>query len=805
MKVTRKWLQEFVPGLDAPAEEIARRLTAHGLEVESVTSLAAGFDKVVVGKLLEVGKHPTSTKPLTVCKVDVGNGAPRQIVCGAQNHKAGDKVVVALPGAKLPNGMSISKGKLAGEVSDGMLCSATELRLGEEADGIIILPTDAKEGTPAAQVLGVDDSILEVALTPNRGDCLSVIGLAREVAAAFDLPLHVPWSEAEVSSTPASSKVKLAVDDPKGCPRYVARVIEGVKVGPSPSLIARRLEQCGIRPINNVVDVTNYVMLETGQPLHAFDARLVRGAKIIVRSAKAGETLKTLDGVTHKLDESDLVIADEGGPVALAGVMGGEHSGIQDDTTTVILESAHFDPSRVRKTARRLGIHTDSSHRFERTVDPTGVDRASIRAAGLIAETGKGKVLSGEVEQSAGDFAPREIGLSMAKANALLGFTIGDVAAAGILAKIHFEAQPSGTGLLTVTVPRFRADVVSEIDLIEELVRLNGFDKVPEKAPVSALTAQNRNPDVERTRRAKQILVGMGFHETLHLPFGPRDEAARLRLAPEDPRARAVPLANPLADDQAVLRGTLLPALLANLSRQRAQKSLDVRVFELRSVFQWKRTGELPDEPRRLTALLSGRRDPASWGRSAEAVDFHDAKGAVEALVSSFTRKPLMFAASSEPFLVAGAQAAMTFVGKPLGVVGEVHPDVLGAFGTSGARAFVFDLDFDALAREAGGIPAFSELPRFPAVDRDVALVVDDATEVGAMLAFARKEAKKALESVDVFDVFRGGKLPAGKKSVALGMVWRSAEKTLTDDEVNAMHEKLVQSLEERFHAQRRT
>jgi len=822
MKVTAKWIREFVPGLTATPEEIARRLTGHGLEVESVTSLAAGFDKVVVGKLLEVKKHPTATKPLTVCSVDTGDATPRQIVCGAQNHKAGDLVAVALPGAKLPNGMAINKGKLAGEVSDGMLCSLTELKLGQPdarggwgsggeapgnnaADGIIILPADATVGAPVAKVLGVDDAILEVAITPNRGDCLSVIGLSREVAAAFDLPLEAPYSFSEVSNVQASTKVKLFVDDAKGCPRYVARVIDGVKVGPSPSLIARRLEQCGIRPINNVVDATNYVMLETGQPLHAFDARFLRGGAITVRAAKVGETLKTLDGVTHKLEPSDLVIADDGGPVALAGVMGGEHSGIQDDTTCVILESAHFDPSRVRKTARRLGMHTDSSHRFERTVDPTGVDRASMRAAGLIAETGKGKLLAGEVEQSAQEFPPREVTLSLGRVNALLGFTIGDIDAAKILAKIHLEARPVDTGRLLVTVPRFRADISTEVDLVEELVRLHGFDKVPEKAPVSALTAQNKNVDVARTSKAKSILVGMGFHETVHLPFGPRDEAARMKLAESDARARAVPLANPLAEDQAVLRATLLPALLSNLSRQRAQKNLDVKIFELRSAFQWKKTGELPDEPRRLTGLLSGRRDPSGWARPADTVDFHDAKGAVEALVAALARKSVTFAASSEPFLVAGAQAAITFFSKPLGVVGEVHPDVLAAFGTHGARAFVFDLDFDLLARESGGVPTFAELPRFPAVDRDVALVVDEATEVGAMLSFARSSAKKGLESVDVFDVFRGGKLGAGKKSVALGMVWRSLEKTLTDDDVNAMHEKLVQSLEERFKATRRT
>jgi phenylalanyl-tRNA synthetase beta chain len=356
-----------------------------------------------------------------------------------------------------------------------------------------------------------------------------------------------------------------------------------------------------------------------------------------------------------------------------------------------------------------------------------------------------------------------------------------------------------------VTVPPRRPDITTEVDLIEEIVRLNGFDKVPEKAPVSTLTAQNRNEALERTRRAKQILVGLGFHETVHLPFAPRDEAGKLKLAEGDARGRAVPVANPLADDQAVLRATLLPVLLSNLTRQRAQKNGDVRLFELRSVFQWKKTGELPDEPRRLTGLLSGRRDPAGWGRASDLVDFHDAKGAVEALVAALTRKPLQFAAANEPFLVAGAQAAMTFVGKPLGICGEVHPEVLEAFGTSGARAFVFDLDFELLSREAGGVPEFAELPRFPAVDRDVALVVDESTEVGAMLSFARITAKKGLESVDVFDVFRGGRLGAGKKSVALGMIWRSSEKTLTDEEVNAMHEKLVAALEQKFNATRRT
>ena len=812
MKVTYQWLKELLPDLTAPAAEVARRLTAAGLEVESVTSLVEGFDKVVVGRLLDVKKHPNADK-LTVCQVSTAPGDDpanvRQIVCGATNHKAGDKVAVALPGAVLPNGMKIDKAKMKGEASNGMLCSEQELRIAETSAGIWILPPELKEGENVADAMKLADWTLEIGLTPNRGDCNSVIGLAREVAAAFDLPMRMPLVETEVDpKQTAASKIKVAVDDAAGCPRYIARVIDGVTIGPSPAWMQQRLDRCGVRPINNVVDVTNYVMLEMGQPLHAFDIRFVRGGQIIVRAASEGEKRKALDGVERKLaskPDHDLVIADASGPVALAGVMGGENSGVKDDTKTVVLESAYFDPSRVRKAARRHGLHTESSHRFERSVDPAGTDRASARAAQLIAELGKGKVLSGEVEVSTGDFSPREVRVSMKRVNGLLGITFSDDQAIALLAKIHLGARAVEPGVLSVDVPRFRADISMELDIAEELLRLHGYDKVPDNAPLAALSAQNRSADVERERRAKALLVALGFHETVHLPFAPRDEAAKLKLAAGDARARVVPLANPLADDQAVLRASLIPALLANLARQRAQKNLDVRVFELRAAFQWKKTGELPDEPRRLTAVLSGRRDPQGWSRPADPVDFFDAKGAVEALVAALTRKTAQFAPSTETFLVAGAQASSTLSGKPLGVVGEVHPKVLAAFGVSATRAFLFDLDFDLLSKEAGGSPAFAELPRYPSVDRDVALLVDESTEVGAMLAFARSTAKKSLESVDVFDVFRGGKLPAGKKSVALGMVWRSSEKTLTDEEVNALHEKLVQALEDRFRASRRS
>ncbi|HVO29672.1 MAG TPA: phenylalanine--tRNA ligase subunit beta [bacterium] len=825
MKATLRWIQEFVPDLKASAEEVGKRLTAAGLEVEAITDLAKAYDKVVVGKLLEVNRHPTK-ETITVCRVSIG-AEERRIVCGAQNHKVGDKVAAALHGAVLPGNFKIEKKKVYGEVSEGMLCSEKELGLSNESQGIWILPASAVEGTPLAQAMNLGDAIFEIGITPNRGDCLSIAGLAREVAAAFGLPLKQTVAEVPHGND-AAARVKVVVDDVSGCPRYIARVIDGVTIGQSPAWMRQRLEQCGIRPINNVVDVTNYVMLEMGQPLHAFDARLLDGNSIVVRRAKPGETMKTLDGVERKLlaggirpvepdaaigaartlsstvtpdaDDYDLVIADAKKPVAIAGVMGGEHSGVQNDTKTIVLESAWFDPARVRRTARRHGLHTESSHRFERAVDAAGVDRASARAASLIAELGTGKIVPGKVESSVpGLGEPRVIRLSVARARSLLGMDVGAARIAELLSPLAIGVEGGGD-TLTCTAPPFRDDLREEVDLVEEIARRIGYDQIPASRPTSYLTAENVSIDLEKARRAREILVGFGFAETVHLPFGARDEAAKLKLAPDDPRARVVFLANPLADDQAVLRGSLLPPLLMNVARQRAHRHEDVRIFELRSTFRRRDEGKLPDESRRLTGVLSGRRAAAHWSEGAPSLDFFDAKGVVEAFVGAFCAKTPTFSASTEPFLVTGAQAKVEAAGRVLGVLGELHPDVLRAFDVS-ARAFAFDLDYEALAALAGATPHFAELARFPAIARDVALVVDEQTEVGAMLSFARNSAKKNLESVDVFDLYRGEKLGAGKKSVALGMTWRAADKTLTDDEANSLQEKLVSALVDRFHA----
>lgn len=812
MRAPYRWLKELVPALPADPAAISARLTSAGLEVDAIHA-TGGFDKVVVGVLLERGVHPNNPE-MSLCRVSVQEGTERQIVCGAKNHQAGDKVAVALPGAVLPNGMKIEKRKTYGVPSDGMLCSVAELGIGDEADGILILPPESPVGAPVADTMGLSDWVFEIGLTPNRGDCLSILGVARELAAAFGVPLAPPKiDDAGKAGAPSTSRLKVATYDAQGCPHYVARIIDDVTIAPSPRWLAQRLEQCGIRPINNVVDVTNYVMLELGQPLHAFDARNVRGNVINVRPAKSGETMKTLDGVERKLAETDLVIADGQGPVAIAGVMGGEHSGVLPDTKSVVLESAWFDPSRVRRTARAQGLHTDSSHRFERSVDPAGTDRASRRAAALIAELGKGKVVPETVQNTVPGWdgaQPRRVKLTRARVERILGVAIPAVRIAELLNPLELAATVAPDGeSLEVSVPRFRGDLSTEIDLVEEVARRHGYENIPETRPRAAMTAEGQDGDVERVRRAKGLMVSMGFHETVHLPFGARDEAQRMKLPDADPRALAVRVANPLADDQAVLRGTLLPALLANLARNRAVKNADVRTFELRSSFRWNpgttpAERKLPEEGRRLAALLSGRRATAHWDGGKDAVDFFDAKGVVETFLLGFTRKSATFTRSEEPFLVPGAQARVDLAGKHLGSVGEVHPDVLRAFGVDDARAFVLELDFDAASKLTGDVGPVTELPRFPSVDRDVALLVEESVEVGALLAEARKWSKRGLEKVEVFDVFRGGKLPEAKKSVAFGMTWRAPDRTLTDDDVNALQEKLVASLVERFKAEQR-
>ena len=792
MRVALGWLSEFVPV--PPVDALAERLTTAGIEIEGIERTGPDLSGVRVGHVLEREKHPDADK-LSRCRVDVGEGEALEIVCGAPNVAAGQKVAVALPGAELPGGVRIKKSKIRGVVSNGMICSARELGLGEGHDGILVLDPSAPVGKALPDVLRTGDVVFDFELTPNRGDWASLLGVAREVRALFGgaltLPPHAPAEQGE----PAASRVALAIDDRAGCHRYVARVVRGVRIAASPKWIVDKLESAGVRAINNVVDVTNLVMLELGQPLHAFDLERTRGA-IRVRAAHAGEKLRTLDGQERALEASDLVIADDSGAIALAGVMGGAESEVHDGTANVLLESAHFHPSRIRKTARRLGLHSEASYRFERSVDPDGQRRAADRAALLLAEIAGGAVAPGVVE-ALGDPAPRiaELMLDPARANRLLGTQLTPAQMVALLARVDVAAEPKGA-LLRCALPRYRADLAIPEDLIEEIARIHGYDAVPASLPPAELAGVTLPPHRATLDAVRASLVGSGLTELMTFTCVDAAEHDALRLPAGDARRLSVRVVNPIHASQDSLRtqlaGTVLRAARNNLARQ----SGALRLFELGRVFAPARPGELPREALQAVALLSAG-EASVWDR-AETPVFFQAKGVAERLLADLG-KPAVFAAGEcEPFLHPSASGTFSVSGRPVVQVGELHPECAAAFEIGVAAALVA-VDVDALDALKTPGPRYQEVSKHPRIVRDIALLLGRDVAAAAVLATLRRLGGASLTSATVFDRYEGKGVPEGKLSLAFRLVFQRPDRTLTEPEVAKTMERLVAALKQDF------
>ncbi len=794
MRISLSWLADYVP-LPDPAE-VARRLTAVGLEVEAVERVGAALDGVVAARILSSARHPQADK-LSVCQVEAGSG-PVQIVCGATNWKVGDVVPLATPGTRMPAGHRIDAAKLRGVDSHGMLCSAKELGLSEEASGLLILPPDATPGTPLARVLGIEDVVLEVNVTPNRADALSHLGIAREVAAATGARVAVPAHGLKEQAPPADASLKVTIEAPGRCFRYSARVIDGVRIGPSPAWLARRLEACGVRSISNVVDATNFVLLERGQPLHAFDLEKVAGAEIVVRTARPGEKLVTLDGVERTLSPDDLVIADRDHASALAGVMGGGTSEISAGTSRVLLESAWFEPTGVRRTARRHGLHTEASHRFERGVDPEGVVAALDRCAALIAELSGGTVRQGAVDAHPRANRPVDVVLPWKRPGEILGMTITPDEARGALVALGFDLVVDGPEAGTFRVPSWRLDVSREEDLVEEIIRLRGYDAIPETLPPFSTVTPAPARSAVVTERARQALEGAGYSEAVNFSF----------VAPADlePMVKGgvpggIALQNPISADLAVMRSSLVPSLLKGLAYNRRQRVEDVRLYELAAVYQPRRPdadGDAPaHEELRLAGIASGRRHPVGWSASGDPVDFSDLKGALEALLEGLGIDGVHWAHGGPSWLHPRSAATIEWkdaagATHALGVAGEVHPRVASAFNLP-RGVFVFNLSFENLLRAAVLVRGHADVPRFPAVLRDLAVVVSDGVDARTVLDAVRAE--PLVEDVTLFDVYRGAPIPEGKKNLAMAIRYRAVERTLTDGEADAAHGRIVERL----------
>ena len=787
MRISYKWLSEYVDL--PPVEELARRLTAVGLEVEAIERMGAGLSGVVAARIVTSERHPNAEK-LSVTRVDAGQGEALQVVCGAKNYQVGDVVPLATVGATLPGGARIERAKLRGVESFGMLCSARELGIDPDASGLHILPRDVAPGTPIVKALGLDDVLLEVNVTPNRPDALSHLGIAREVAAALGRKVRLPEPRLAERGGPAADAVRIRIEAPEKCHRYAARVVEGVRIGPSPAWLARRLESCGVRSISNVVDATNFVLLELGHPLHAFDLDKVAGAEIVVRTARPGEHLTTLDGKDRALDLDDLVIADRDRGSALAGVMGGGHSEIAGDTSRVLLESAWFAPPGVRRTSRRHGLKTEASYRFERGADPGMVVPALDRCAALIAELAGGAVRPGVVDANPRPYRPAEVRLRWDRPAQVLGMKVPREDARAVLAGLGLAERDAGDEGATFVVPSWRQDISIEEDLVEEIVRSRGYDAIPETLPRLALETPALPPEAVATARVRDALEAAGFSEVVNFSF-----VAPGELAAFDPAARPVLLKNAISAELSVMRTSLLPSLLRNAALNLRQRVEDVRLYEIaRTYAGLEGPGDEPALERvQVAGVLLGRRSPLGWAVGGDRVDFYDAKSAVMAVVEALGIADAIFAAGgvswAHPRHSSGVRRGD---GTSYGCVGELHPRVAAAFELP-RGVLAFELDLAALVAGARLVPRYGGIPRFPAVLRDLAVVVGEGVQAAQVIAAVRAE--PLVEDAMLFDVYTGAPIPAGKKNLALALRYRAAERTLTDAEVDDAHARIVERL----------
>ena len=788
MKVTYNWLKEFVD-FDLSPEALADLLTMLGLEVEGMEQQGGGMDDVVVARVEEKRQHPNADK-LSLCRVN--NGAEvLDVVCGAQNFQQGDTVALAQIGATLPGDFRIKRSKIRGEESCGMLCSEKELALAEESAGIMVLPAGLPLGTPVFEALGLKDTLLEIGLTPNRADCLSTAGIAREIAAKLGTSVRYPDSAVAEGSEAADATIGVTIEDAELCPRYAARYITGCTIAPSPAWLVKRLNAVGMRSINNVVDITNLVMMELGHPLHAFDCDRLEGRRIVVRRAGERELFTTLDDQQRTLTTDDLVICDAARPVALAGIMGGLNSEIADSTTNILLESAWFKPAAIRRTSKRLGLHTESSHRFERGADIGMVPRALDRAAALIAELSGGCVARGVVDAYPGKAEPVAITMRPERAGALLGIEVPTPEVIDILRRLEFSVSETADGALQVVPPTYRIDIEREIDLIEEVARLKGFDAIPASMPIARVVSDLPTPPQRLERSVRDILVAHGMNEIINFSFTSPDAADKMLLAADDLRRTGIKLANPLVAEQSVMRTSLLPGVLETVARNTSFRTMDLRLFEIRR--RYLPTGEeMPHEPLCIAGALTGSRAETNWCNATEAVDFYDVKGIIENLLESLHISGVTWVADiPEPYYHPGKSCSVMIGRERVGTFGELHPVVQANFEIE-KPVYAFELDFAKLVRFSSQKRSITAPSRFPDSTRDIALLAADEVTAERILETVRSVKAKEIEQIEIFDLYRGAGIQEGFKSIAIRIRYRSYERTLTDDEIGSIHAKVI-------------
>ncbi|BGE82694.1 phenylalanine--tRNA ligase subunit beta [Staphylococcus petrasii] len=793
MLISNEWLKDYVDA-GVSVEDLAERITRTGIEVDDIIDYTKDIKNLVVGYVQSKEKHPDADK-LNICQVDIGEEEAVQIVCGAPNVDAGQHVIVAKVGGRLPGGIKIKRAKLRGERSEGMICSLQEIGISSNVvpkayeNGIFVFPTEVEPGTDALTALYLNDQVMEFDLTPNRADALSMVGTAYEVAALYQTEMTKPATQSNETSESASNELSVTIDNPEKVPYYSARVVKNVTIAPSPIWMQARLIKAGIRPINNVVDISNYVLLEYGQPLHMFDQDHIGSKEIVVRQAKDKETMTTLDNTERTLVDTDIVISNGQEPIALAGVMGGDFSEVTEQTTNVVVEGAIFDPVSIRHTSRRLNLRSESSSRFEKGIATEFVDEAVDRACYLLQTYASGEVLQDRV--ASGDLGSfiTPIDITAEKVNKTIGFDLSSDEIKAIFEQLGFETEHNGE-TLTVKVPSRRKDITIKEDLIEEVARIYGYDEIPSSLPVfGEVTSGELTDRQHKTRTVKETLEGAGLNQAITYSLVSKEHAKDFALQ-ERP---TISLLMPMSEAHSTLRQSLLPHLIEAAAYNVARKNKDVRLYEVGRVFFGNGEGELPNEVEYLSGILTGEYVVNTWQGKKEEIDFFIAKGVVDRVAEKLNLE-FSYKAGEINGLHPGRTAIISLEGKEIGFIGELHPQV--AADNDLKRTYVFELNYDAIMQVAVGYINYEPIPRFPGVTRDIALEVNSDVPSSELKQIIHDNGEDILQSTLVFDVYEGEHLEEGKKSVAIRLNYLDTEDTLTDERVSKVHDKILEALQ---------
>ena len=796
MKVSYKWLKEYLDLSDVTPDELAEKMSRTGIEVDDVIYPGKGLSKIVVGETLSVVDHPDSDH-LHVCQVNIGTEEPIQIVCGAPNVAAGQKVIVALHGARITGNAKIKKGKMRGQESNGMICSLAELGYSESvvskkyADGIFVLPAEAVPGTEVVDLLELDDAILDIDITPNRADALSMRGSAYEVAAIYNKALKFPEAPVSEKTGSVTEYIKVAVEDTNDTPAYHIQVIKDVKIAESPLWLQNKLMNGGIRPINNVVDITNYILLEYGQPLHAFDYDQIGSKEIIVRRAKENETMTTLDGVERTLDTDNIVITNGTAPIALAGVMGGLDSEITDGTVTVALEAALFNPVLIRKTAGKFNLRSESSSRFEKGINVATIRTAGQHAAELIHELAGGTIVAGTASVDTVEVKDTEVVITLEKINRSLGTAISSDEVTAIFNQLGFASTFDGE-TFTVAVPPRRWDISIYADILEEVARIYGYDNLPETLPITPALPTALTPKQHTMRITRRFMEGAGLTQNISYVLTTAEKAREYAVEDKE----GIRLAWPMSEDRSTLRMNLLSTLLDNAAYNVARKNTDIQFYEIGRVFFPSADSVLPIEAERLAGVMTGMAYQKDWQMAAEPVNFYHAKGVLDGYFETMgLSDQIRFEAAKDLKWMHPGRTAAVYLGDAyIGYVGQVHPATANAYDLK--ETYAFEIDFEAIIAAPKEVITQQPIPKFPGVTRDVALLVDETVTHQQIVKTIKENGGKFLKDVHLFDIYQGKGIEDGKKSVAYSMSFLNPEATLVDEDINKAFTKLVAALE---------